>query len=105
MEIKTDIEIAQAHEMKKITEVAANAGIDVEHLELYGKYKAKHYCHVADGNHLCFGVSLCTGRSLRRVVALVAHVERLCAWHNVAVSRSLRIFRHRHVAKTLLDVL
>ena len=28
MEIKTDIEIAQAHEMKKITEVAANAGID-----------------------------------------------------------------------------
>ena len=41
MEIKTDIEIAQAHEMKKITEVAANAGIDVEHLELYGKYKAK----------------------------------------------------------------
>ena len=27
MEIKTDIEIAQAHEMKKITEVAANAGV------------------------------------------------------------------------------
>ena len=41
MEIKTDIEIAQAHEMEKITEIAAKAGIDAEHLELYGKYKAK----------------------------------------------------------------
>ena len=41
MEIKTDIEIAQAHEMEKITEIAAKAGIDGEHLELYGKYKAK----------------------------------------------------------------
>lgn len=41
MEIKTDIEIAQTHEMKKITEIAANSGIDVEHLKLYGKYKAK----------------------------------------------------------------
>ena len=37
----TDIEIAQAHEMKKITEVAAKAGIDEKHLELYGNYKAK----------------------------------------------------------------
>ena len=37
----TDIEIAQAHEMKKITEIAASAGIDENHLELYGKYKAK----------------------------------------------------------------
>ena len=41
MEIKTDIEIAQAHKMEKITEIAAKAGIDGEHLELYGKYKAK----------------------------------------------------------------
>ena len=41
MEIKTDIEIAQAHEMEKITEIASKAGIDAEHLELYGKYKAK----------------------------------------------------------------
>ena len=41
MEIKTDIEIAQAHKMEKITEIAAKAGIDAEHLELYGKYKAK----------------------------------------------------------------
>ena len=32
----TDIEIAQAHEMKKIVDVAAKAGIDEKHLELYG---------------------------------------------------------------------
>ena len=37
----TDIEIAQAHEMKPITEIAAAAGINEQHLELYGKYKAK----------------------------------------------------------------
>ena len=37
----TDIEIAQAHEMKPIIEIAAAAGIDEQHLELYGKYKAK----------------------------------------------------------------
>ena len=36
----TDIEIAQAHEMKPIIEIAATAGIDEQHLELYGKYKA-----------------------------------------------------------------
>ena len=41
MAVLSDIEIAQAHEMKKITEIAANAGIDENHLELYGKYKAK----------------------------------------------------------------
>ncbi len=37
----TDIEIAQAHKMLPITKVAANAGIDEKHLELYGRYKAK----------------------------------------------------------------
>ena len=37
----TDIEIAQAHKMKKIVDVAAKAGIDEKHLELYGNYKAK----------------------------------------------------------------
>ena len=41
MAVLSDIEIAQAHEMKKITEIAAKAGIDENHLELYGKYKAK----------------------------------------------------------------
>ena len=37
----TDIEIAQAHTPKKITEIAAAAGIDEKYLELYGNYKAK----------------------------------------------------------------
>ncbi len=37
----TDIEIAQSVEMRPITEIAANAGIPTEDLELYGKYKAK----------------------------------------------------------------
>ena len=37
----TDIEIAQANVMQKITEVAKTAGIPEEALELYGNYKAK----------------------------------------------------------------
>ena len=37
----TDIEIAQACEMKKITEVAKTAGVDGQYLEQYGNYKAK----------------------------------------------------------------
>ena len=37
----TDIEIAQSVKMKKITEIAASAGIPDEALELYGNYKAK----------------------------------------------------------------
>lgn len=41
MNIKYDIEIAQEHTPKKITEVAATAGIDEKFLELYGNYKAK----------------------------------------------------------------
>ena len=41
MGFKSDIEIAQEYQPKKITEIAAKAGIDEEHLELYGKYKAK----------------------------------------------------------------
>ena len=41
MEVKTDIEIAQACEKKKITAIAARAGIPEEYLELYGNYKAK----------------------------------------------------------------
>ncbi len=39
--ILSDIEIAQAAELKPITEVAAGFGIKEEELELYGKYKAK----------------------------------------------------------------
>ena len=41
MKFLSDIEIAQACEMKPITEIAASAGIDEAHLELYGRYKAK----------------------------------------------------------------
>ena len=41
MEIKTDIEIAQATEMLPITEIAKTAGVDEKYLEQYGKYKAK----------------------------------------------------------------
>ncbi len=37
----TDIEIAQQAKMKKITELAANLGIEEEELEPYGHYKAK----------------------------------------------------------------
>ncbi len=37
----TDIEIAQSVEMRPILEIATNAGIPTEDLELYGKYKAK----------------------------------------------------------------
>ena len=39
--MKTDIQIAQEAVMKPIKEVAANIGICEDHLELYGKYKAK----------------------------------------------------------------
>ena len=41
MEFKTDIQIAQECEMKKITEIAKAAGVAEEYLELYGNYKAK----------------------------------------------------------------
>ena len=37
----TDIEIAQACKMEKITEIARRAGIGDEYLEQYGNYKAK----------------------------------------------------------------
>ena len=39
--MKTDIQIAQEAQMLPIKEVAANAGIVEDDLELYGKYKAK----------------------------------------------------------------
>ena len=37
----SDIEIAQQCKMKRITEIAQDAGIDDKYLEQYGKYKAK----------------------------------------------------------------
>ncbi len=41
MAYKSDIEIAQACEKKKITEIAKIAGVDEKYLEQYGNYKAK----------------------------------------------------------------
>ena len=41
MGIKSDIEIAQECQKRKITEIAAKAGIDDKYLEQYGNYKAK----------------------------------------------------------------
>ncbi len=41
MAFKSDIEIAQACEKKKITEIAHIAGVDEKYLEQYGNYKAK----------------------------------------------------------------
>ena len=41
MAFKTDIEIAQECNKKKITEIAAVAGIDEKYIEQYGNYKAK----------------------------------------------------------------
>ena len=39
--VKTDIEIAHSTVMKPIEEIARVAGIGEEHIERYGKYKAK----------------------------------------------------------------
>ncbi|MCL1906102.1 MAG: formate--tetrahydrofolate ligase, partial [Clostridiales bacterium] len=39
--IKSDIEIAQATPMQRITEVAKTAGVEEKYLEQYGNYKAK----------------------------------------------------------------
>jgi formyltetrahydrofolate synthetase len=41
LKLKSDIEIAQAAEMKHIREVANSIGLDEKYLELYGNYKAK----------------------------------------------------------------
>ena len=41
MTFKSDIAIAQACQKKKITEIAAVAGVEEKYLEQYGNYKAK----------------------------------------------------------------
>ncbi len=41
MQYKTDIEIAQACEMKHISEIAKRAHVDAKYVEQYGNYKAK----------------------------------------------------------------
>jgi formate--tetrahydrofolate ligase len=49
MSYKTDIEIAQETAMTHIHEIAAGLGIDEQHVELYGKYKAKIDYNLLDG--------------------------------------------------------
>jgi formate--tetrahydrofolate ligase len=44
--MKSDIEIAQAAEIKPIVEIAEKLGIDADDLELYGKHKAKLPLHL-----------------------------------------------------------
>jgi formate--tetrahydrofolate ligase len=46
--MKSDLEIAQAHKMRTISEVAAEIGIEPDELELYGNYKAKISLAVLD---------------------------------------------------------
>ena len=41
MRVPSDIEIAQSCQMRPIGEIAAAAGVEPQHLELYGNYKAK----------------------------------------------------------------
>ena len=41
MSYLSDIEIAQAHTMQPIADIAAQCGIDESYLEMYGRYKAK----------------------------------------------------------------
>lgn len=41
VEVKSDIEIAQAARLKPVTDIAREIGIQDDELELYGKYKAK----------------------------------------------------------------
>ena len=48
--MKTDIEIAQNADMKKITEIAEKIGLTEDDIELYGKYKCKINLDVFDKN-------------------------------------------------------
>ena len=52
MEIKTDIEIAQAHEMEKITEIAAKAGSNGK---LFGSVTSKE---ISDALHEQFDLTI-----------------------------------------------
>jgi formate--tetrahydrofolate ligase len=47
-EIPSDLEIAQASELKPITEIARQIGIREDELELYGRYKAKISLSILD---------------------------------------------------------
>ena len=46
--MKSDIEIAQAADMKHILEIAESIGLGGDHLELYGNHKAKVSLDVID---------------------------------------------------------
>jgi methylenetetrahydrofolate dehydrogenase (NADP+) / methenyltetrahydrofolate cyclohydrolase / formyltetrahydrofolate synthetase len=46
--VPSDLEIAQAAELKPIVEVAESIGLSVDDLELYGKYKAKIHLDVLE---------------------------------------------------------
>ncbi len=46
--MKSDLEIAQAHKMRPIADVATELGIEPDELELYGNYKAKISLSVLD---------------------------------------------------------
>lgn len=46
--MKTDIEIAQEVVMKPITDISKILGVDVDELDMYGKYKAKLPLHLID---------------------------------------------------------
>ena len=47
--MKTDVQIAQEAVMQPIVDIAKKLGIDEDHLELYGKYKAKISLDVLNG--------------------------------------------------------
>ncbi|MGQ9458556.1 MAG: formate--tetrahydrofolate ligase [Anaerolineae bacterium] len=46
--LPSDIEIAQAHKLKPILEIAASVGLTEDDLDLYGKYKAKVHLDVLE---------------------------------------------------------
>src|SRR3990170_2684585 len=47
--VPSDIEIAQAHEMKPVKEIMAMIGLTEDDVDYYGKYKAKVHLDVLDG--------------------------------------------------------
>lgn len=52
MAFPSDLEIAQACKMKHINDIASKLGIDTDHLEHYGKYKAKLPLNLIDESKL-----------------------------------------------------
>ena len=51
-DVKSDLEIAQAAQLKHINDIAAKLGVDIDDLEHYGKYKAKLPLHLIDSEKL-----------------------------------------------------